>query len=280
MTSVAQDKGAAARQRLLDGVAAITSGEGFKAWLKALRRFHTYSVGNVFLIYSQMPNATRVAGFTTWKGMGRSVRKGEHGLTILAPRMVAFDDEQADGTVQRRQRLIGFTPVYVFDVSQTEGKPLPDAPTPVLLTDDSPHLDAIWGKLEAFNVAQGVKVTRLPMMHDTANGYYIATTGGRQIVVKETSPMMQQVKTLIHESTHAQRLAGYTRQEDFDHSTEELVAESVAYLVMDTYGMPSDQYTMPYLAAYSGGEPERVLKVMESINKITHTLIEAIGEVG
>jgi hypothetical protein len=114
---------------LTDGIAALTTSAQWETWLRAQSRFHHYSFNNVILIQIQDPDATRVAGFHTWKALGRSVRKGEKAIWILAPmtrKVAAEDAEQADETKPGARVLSGFKPVPVFDIHQTDGEPLPE----------------------------------------------------------------------------------------------------------------------------------------------------------
>lgn len=99
--------------------------QSLMTFLDTLAKFHRYSFGNVLLIGMQSPAATRVAGFNTWKTLGRYVRQGEKGITILAP-LIYQSDDQKDDDDQEARELRGFKAVTVFDVSQTDGKPLPD----------------------------------------------------------------------------------------------------------------------------------------------------------
>ena len=115
-------------------VAALESGhsEVLTAYLGAMAKFHTYSFGNIMLIARQKPDATNVAGLRTWNSLGRFVKRGEKGIFILAPMVgrrspkdVATDEPSADATTEGQRTLYGFRAVYVFDISQTEGKELP-----------------------------------------------------------------------------------------------------------------------------------------------------------
>ena len=115
-------------------VAALESGhsEVLTAYLGAMAKFHTYSFGNIMLIARQKPDATNVAGLRTWNSLGRFVKRGEKGIFILAPMVgrrstkdVATDEPSEDATTEGQRTLYGFRAVYVFDISQTEGKELP-----------------------------------------------------------------------------------------------------------------------------------------------------------
>src|SRR5205823_1691729 len=115
-----------ARERLAEAVARMADSETFAAWLRARAAFHDYSFANVCLIVSQRPDATRVAGYRTWQKLGRQVRKGEHGIRILAPCRIKTDPSKETGEPQNAYRLVGFRAVAVFDVAQTDGEAVPD----------------------------------------------------------------------------------------------------------------------------------------------------------
>src|SRR5713226_9007265 len=110
-----------ARERLAEAVARMADSETFGAWLRARAAFHDYSFGNVCLIVSQRPDATQVAGYKTWQRLGRQVRKGEHGIRILAPCVVKRETNTGE-----EARAMFFRTVSVFDVAQTDGEPLPE----------------------------------------------------------------------------------------------------------------------------------------------------------
>src|SRR5438876_3278169 len=110
-----------ARERLAEAVERMADSETFAAWLRARAAFHDYSFANVCLIISQRPDASRVAGYKTWQRLGRQVRKGEHGIRILAPCVVKRQTDQREEEPARF-----FRAVSVFDVAQTDGEPLPE----------------------------------------------------------------------------------------------------------------------------------------------------------
>jgi DNA primase len=133
-------------QQLTDAIASIETGEQWQAWLDFARRLHRYSFNNLVLIWTQRPNATSVASYRTWQALNRQVRRGEKAIRVMAPvtRRTPVVDEtgrpvlQPDGHPERRQQITGFRPVPVFDIAQTDGPPLPEAPQPALLTGQAP----------------------------------------------------------------------------------------------------------------------------------------------
>src|SRR5438132_14266511 len=112
-----------ARERLAEAVAKLADSDTFAAWLRARAAFHDYSFGNVCLIVSQRPDASQVAGYRAWQALGRQVRKGERAIKILAPCVRKVEDKE---TGEQARRVVVFRAVNVFDVSQTEGEPLPE----------------------------------------------------------------------------------------------------------------------------------------------------------
>jgi len=132
------------QDRLTRQVQAIRDGDQWKGWLWCAAKFHSYSFNNTMLIMLQQPGATQVAGYQTWLSVGRQVLKGERGIAILAPVVRRAKDESAKAgpaaettkvdAQEAPRRVAGFTQAHVFDVSQTEGAPLPQRPEPQLLT--------------------------------------------------------------------------------------------------------------------------------------------------
>src|SRR6266446_241270 len=116
-----REEASEARERLAEAVEKLADSDTFAAWLRARGAFHDYSFNNTLLIVSQRPDATQVAGYKTWQKLGRQVRKGEHGIRILAPCVVKRETDSGEET-----RSMFFRTVSVFDVSQTDGEPLPE----------------------------------------------------------------------------------------------------------------------------------------------------------
>jgi N-terminal domain of anti-restriction factor ArdC len=162
-----------ARRLLEESVADLASSEGWTRYLESRSRFHSYSFGNVMLIAFQRPGATRVAGYRKWQELGRQVRKGERGISILAPMVRKVDRD--DGTEPDRV-VSGFRTVSVFDVSQTDGEPIPEHPCRVLTGDGPEGLEAA---LLAHAAAEGLTVAT-ETIRGGANGFI--DRAGRRIV--------------------------------------------------------------------------------------------------
>ena len=166
-----------APELLADNVHKLLDSEIFKAALRLRKRFHRYSFRNVWLIYSQNPEASQVAGYQVWKACGRQVKKGEQGIRIFAPLVKTNDAENKE--------LIGFKTATVFDIAQTEGEPLPETPQPEPLTEDDPRIPGFLSSLERFALVNGNRLEYLPLT-GTCHGFFKPSSG--DIVIKDNLP--------------------------------------------------------------------------------------------
>jgi antirestriction protein ArdC len=244
------DKLASAHADLVSAVESLTSGEDWQRMLELASRFHRYSANNVFLIMLQRPEATRVAGYRTWQSLGRQVRKGEHGMRILAPchyRHQVIDD---DGSESTHVGIRGFTTTTVFDVSQTDGMELPDV-RPALL--DGAGVAGLWNAL-----ALQVKTAGYTLERGDCHGANGTTDHNTLTVrVRDDVSDAQATKTLCHELAHVllhPDSAAYFQC----RGRCEVEAESVAYLVCQSAGLATDGYSWPYIAHWSDGKSEVV----------------------
>ena len=238
---------------LTEGISSLTSSERWRRHLDVQARFHRYSFGNALLIGAQFPEATRVAGFTTWKCLGRSVAKGESAIWILAPvvgRRVRVDEDEEHRPIR------GFRTVPVFDLSQTTGDPLPEVCSTLGGGDPTRLLDRLVDRTEG--VGYTVVFTELP---GTVNGD--CSFAARRIRVEVRNAPDQQVKTLAHELAHALLHA----QVD-DRSLAELEAESTAYVVCRSLGLDSGAYSFGYVATWAGGGEQALAGIKASGGRI------------
>ena len=246
-------------QQLTTAVDELADSDAWRRMLDVAARLPTYSPSNVLLITVQRPDATRVAGYTTWKSLGRQVRKGEKGIAILAPCLYRGKEaDAADRSTATSERelaareLRGFRVVHVFDVTQTEGNPLPDV-APELLTGPAPA--QLWEKLRALVEADGFAIER-GECHG-ANGY--TRFDDRVVRVRDDVDEAQAVKTLAHELGHI-RADHETRFCDTYHRSvdcrgiAEIEAESIAYLVTAAAGFDVGDYSIPYVAGWASGD--------------------------
>lgn len=224
-------------------------------YLDISARFHQYSMFNIWLILLSKPDASFVAGFKRWQSLGRFVRNGEHGIAILAPIFTIEINKDGD----EEQRLIGFKTVFVFDISQTDGEPLPEPPN-----WKSPQKNAeLMDKLIRFATNKGIQVQVKHIGHDIQG----VSLGGKIILEPDAG-----TKTLIHELGH--ELLHHTENAPSDRTTRELEAESVAYVVAKHFGM--DGLSSPNYNALHGATSEMIIDHLERIRKISAELIQAI----
>jgi antirestriction protein ArdC len=256
---------------LTDGISRLTTSESWKKWLDIQSRFHRYSFGNTLLIALQRPDATQVAGFHTWRRMGRFVRKGEKGIAILAPimrRVRIEDDETGEVNV-----VVGsphsFRPAYVFDLSQTDGEELPATPVHQLAGDDPDHVF-----LRLLKVAAGIDYTvEFADFGDSRNGD--CTFPEHRIRIRHGLEPVMACKTLSHEQLAHALLHGngFGRRD-----LAELEAESTAYLVTAQLGIDSSAYSFGYAAAWAGGGPEAVRAITDSAHRIVRAARTILGD--
>jgi antirestriction protein ArdC len=228
----------------------VQQSEQFTEYLKSCARFHSYSFGSLMLILWQKPTATRVAGYRAWQKMNRYVRKGEKGIAILAPCL--FKDKQDETRTH-----IFFKTVYVFDVAQTEGEPLPEINWRT--TERSAELQK---SLSALVEANGWKVT---YTDDLEGAEGMCRYGSKTISILNGTG----TSTLIHEIGH---MLLHENQREMPRDDKETEAESVSFVVCTHFGF--ETRAPAYLAGWS--EPKQIKEHAERIIKTAHFIIEAI----
>lgn len=274
--AAAKAKTAKAIESLKAGVIELVEGDAWQAHLDFQAKFHGYSFRNCILMAMQRKGISWVAGFQAWRKHGRHVKKGEKGLAILAPLIGKRKEEQEDGSEKERSFLYGFKVVYVFDISQTDGKPVP-----VIATELQGN-GARYNK--AYNVLKDYAENTLKVpvevkeITDGSNGYYRRPMMGEKagIVIKDGMNDAQRTKTLAHEVAHA---ILHTSEEDRHSRPEmEVEAESVAYVVFKSLGLDSSGYSFGYVASWSNSNVELVEKTGARIQKAAHQILDRIGE--
>jgi hypothetical protein len=252
---------------LKNGIAKLSTSEAFLEYLTFSAKFHQYSLHNALLIMAQTQGkATAVAGFNKWRDeFGRFVKKGETGLAIWAP--LFKKEERADGT--KRDALIGFRVVYVFDVNQTEGKPLPERVAPrKLLGEDGGLYDVLAQHVTDSGLTLEVKKL------DGENGHYSKLE--KAIRIEETLPSaLQRFKTLAHEVAHW-KLHSDEQGEALTRSAKETEAEAAAFLVLAHFGFRADEYSFAYIADWTRGNLQTLEKSLARIKRGADAVIEAI----
>lgn len=242
-------------------VQAIQDSDSFRRYLDIQARFHKYSFGNCLLIASQRPNATRVAGYVTWKSLGRQVKRGSKGIMILVPYMIkvkaedstTVDNEAETTTVTR------FGTGHVFDIADTEGTELPTLDVPTLSGDDN----GLYACLVTCASTFSLSVDAL----DTLPGEMMGYIQGRLIVIRRSSPA-QMSKTLAHEIAHHLDAAKSS------NGDSESIAESVAYIVCQKFGIDSGIRTFPYIASWAQAKTLR--NHLATIQRIASQIIETV----
>ena len=255
-------------QNLETGVAELFTSERYQEYLKTMSKFHNYSFNNTLLIAMQRPDATLVTGYRNWQSMGRQVKKGEKGITIIAPAPIKRKKEQAvldqdqkpvigpDGkpkTEEVEVTLPCFKAITVFDIEQTTGEPIQTL-APEILTAAVEDFDLF---LQAIREISPVPI-RFDAIEGSANGYYHNLD--KEIVIKKDMSQSQTLKTAIHETAHA-RLHDKEIMEsqgiEKDRLTKEVEAESVAYCVCSAFELDTSEYSFPYIAGWSSGKEMR-----------------------
>ena len=257
-----EDRLAAIHAQLLDQVERLTTSAAWRATLTVAARFHTYSPNNVLLIAAQRPDATRVAGYRAWAQLGRQVRKGEHGISILAPVLRRTNPNTAESSATTPPRapgvdssqprmLTGFRVTHVFDISQTDGPDLPDV-RPALL-DGAPPL-GLWSDLYDQVEAAGYTIEYADL--GDANGRTDFTD--HTVLLHKSRSGAQLTKTLAHELGHIELHAPEIRPDGMTRDMAEIEAESVAYVVTAAHGLFADDYSVPYVTGWAGGDLDRI----------------------
>ena len=261
--------------KLTEGVEDIYRSGRYEEYLKTMSKFHSYSARNCVLIMQQSPEATYVAGMKSWdKNFGRRVNKGETAIRILAPvtykkviKNIVTDQEgvpvldQDGNTVwqQAEREAVGFKVAYVFDVSQTHGKELPE----LVHTLDG-KLDNYEDVRRAVESAAPCRVDYWALGANKANGFYRPKEN--QIVVKKGMTEAQTIKTLLHETAHARLHNPGGPAKEADRRTKEVQAESIAYVVSGRLGLDTSEYSFGYVAGWAGSKD--VKELMDSLEII------------
>lgn len=259
-------------EQLEKGVSEVFESDQYKQYLSVMSKFHSYSYNNILLIAMQCPNATMVAGYESWQRLfKRHVCKNEKAIKILAPcpykRTILQDVtdpithqpiRNAKGEVVKEKVQItipAFRPVSVFDVSQTEGEPLPEMAT----------VQELIGEVDGFDTLQEIIENMAPCaiyhkdIEGSAKGYF--SPDKNEIVIKNGLAQQQEIKTMIHEIAHS-LLHNSEKMKDkkISRNDMEVQAESVAYTVCSALGIDTSEYSFGYIAGWSQGKDIKELK--------------------
>ena len=281
-------------KRIDEGVEAVFSSEKYKEYLKFVSKFTDYSARNTMLINLQRPDATLVGSFGLWKKLGRSVNKGESGIIIMSPvphktgQFVEVEQQAEDEwgnklynddgtekmeTVEKNVTEIAFKKQYVFDLSQTDGKPIPDPVQELSGEIDEEKLNVIFKAIK--------KVTGITPEYRTitggAKGYY--SPSSNSIVIKTAMSGEQILKTVVHESAHCllhdpdKKIVTVKSP----RNEKEVQAESIAFIVCEKLGVDTSEYSFPYIVSWSEGKQlDQLNKFLDEIQKASQTIFTAI----
>ena len=279
--------------RLEQGILEVFESEKYKEYLRVMSKFHHYSFNNTMLIALQKPDASLIAGFSAWKNShGRTVKKGEKGIRIIAPAPFKVRQEiekldpktnmplvGADGkavTEEKEITIPAYKVVSVFDVSQTEGKEIPSIGVNELTGDVSQYEDFF----TALKKASPVPIA-LEHIDGSTHGYYHLAE--KRIAIDDNMSELQTLKTAIHEIAHAKlhdidlNAPKEEKENRPNQRTREVEAESIAYTVCQHYGLDTSDYSFGYVAGWSSGKELSELKgSLETIRLAASELIDSI----
>lgn len=256
------DKVKEAYDLIEQGIKNITNSEDYKKFLQFSSRFYNYSLNNQLLIWIQKPNATFVAGFGTWKKLGRHVRKGEKGIKILAPMHVKATKKNDDGEDEvieyNRYRTIS-----VFDISQTEGEHIPSL---------REFVQNVSGETELYEMMKNISPFPVEELDDCegADGYF--NHSSQEIRIWSKNSTSHRLLTLVHEIAHG--LLHNDRKNVPNKKTREIEAESVGFVVCHALGIDTSANSLGYMACYGGNSTiEFVEGSKERIHATARTII-------
>ena len=278
--------------KLEQGLQDLFNSDSYRNYLSTMSKFHNYSFNNTLLIAMQKPDATLVAGYKAWqKNFERHVNKGEKAIRILAPAPYKIKEERdkidpvtqellqdKDGNPQKEEVEItipAFRAVSVFDVAQTDGKPIPELAAKELLSDVEGYQDMI----RAVEAISPVPI-ELEEIAGDSKGYY--DREAKRIAVQENMSESQTLKTMIHEVAHSKLHSKEVEQDEQmrkDRNTKEVEAESIAYTVCQHFGVDTSDYSFGYIAGWSSGRDTKELRAsMDTIRRTASELITGIEE--
>lgn len=277
--------------KLEAGLKELFESEKYKSYLSTMSKFHNYSFNNTLLIAMQKPEATLVAGYQAWqKNFERHVNKGEKAIRILAPAPYKIKEERdkldpvtgemmfdENGMPQKEETEVtipAFRAVSVFDVSQTDGKPIPELEVNELLSTVEGYEDFV----QALMNISPVPIAFVDIPGDS-KGYF--STAEKRIAVQENMSESQTLKTMVHEVAHSMLHDKEVNQSmDIpvkDRNTKEVEAESVAFTVCQHFGIDTSDYSFGYIAGWSSGRNMKELKSsLDTIRKTASELITGI----
>lgn len=232
-------------------------------YLAAMGRFHEYSWSNVMLILSQKPDARKVAGFNTWKKFDRFVKKGEKGIVVIAPMLIKPKEARDTGDAKDNDSILRFKAVYVFDVSQTDGEPMPE----FARVGGNPN-----GHTDRLKKLVADKSIQLEYSADIGSAHGLSH-GGKITLRTGLSPA-EEFSTLVHELAHEILHRGDRRMET-SKTIRETEAEAVAFVVCQAIGLDTNGAAADYIQLYDGDKETLAL----SLGHIQRTAAEILAAI-
>lgn len=266
--------------QLHQGVTDLITSDGWRTWLSFMARFRQYSLRNQLLILAQNPDATQVAGYRAWQAAGRQVRRGEKAISVLGPLAKKLVDNDGnpvlDDAGQPRVGIYGYKPVPVFDISQTEGPPIPAAPdqTPGIVAGAAP--EGMWNDLVDYIAAHGFTVATTPSLGGPEG---VTKFLSSEVLIVDGFPPAHAATVLAHEAGHV--VMHRPDQSSLQLSCRGIVeveAESFAHIVSADYGLDASASSFGYLAGWATSAaqqrrcaPEDV--ILESAERVRRAVI-------
>ena len=257
--------------KIVDNLQTIVNNGEYEKFLRFQKNFRNYSFNNLILIYSQFPEATRVAGKATWKKLKRELNENAKKIWILAPIPKSYTrkiKKVEDGKEIEKTEVVHYNwykYVYVFDISQTEGKAIPLQSRNI----DSNDMAYFYDKLKNFSNYSVVEKE----LTNGIKGFY--HTKKRYIAIEKSLSLNDKAAVLLHELSHA-------LFDDFDYSKDrdlsEIFVESIAFIVADHFGLDTSLCSFNYILKWAKGEPKKVIELGNKIQKCSNKFIKDIEE--
>lgn len=250
--------------RELNDALAAGKSDRLTQYLEVMSRFPRYSFNNCILIAVQFEDAQIVQGFHAWKKMGRSVKKGEKGIGIIAPMIGRKKDEDAQADKSKDKTVFGFKVVHVFDVSQTEGDDMPEFAQ--VAGDPGENIAAV----EALIRSWGIE-----LLYEVIPGGADGVSKKGTIVIDPTLEPPKTLLTLVHEAAHEKLHFDAERRKETTKTVRETEAEAVAHVVCRALGLETIDHCADYIQLYNG-DVEVLTKSMDYIQKTAASILDGI----
>ncbi len=249
-------------ERLVEALK-LGQSEALKSYLTAMSKMHKYSFRNLLLIFSQCPDATYVAGFNSWKRLGRWVKKGEKGIVVIVPMAPKREEVEKTSAAEERHESPRFRASYVFDVSQTEGKPMAE-------------FSEVRGEPGEFasRLKSLISESSIQLEYSQDLGSADGVSKGGVIALKQGLSPSAEFSVLVHELAHEFMHQGENRGTK-DKKVRETEAEAVAYVVSEAIGLSTETACTDYIQIYRG-DVETLKESLDAIHRTATTILSAL----